>query len=343
MKTGNDISINVVSSTVNKSDSSESGKKTSKDLKSNKKSIWTRLPIVILTAIFCCTLWGSASPAIKIGYELFAIAPGDTPSRILFAGTRFIIAGIMVIVFGSILQKKVLIPKKSSILYILVLACFQTILQYIFFYMALAFTSGVRGSIINAAGSFFSILLAVYAFRFEKLSVRKAAGMLIGFLGVFLCVTGGSASFLEGGFSIQGEGAMLIAAFASAVAGCFIKLFSQKENPVILSGYQFFIGGIVMSIVGKLMGGNLTIVSAGSIPLLVYMAFISAGAYTLWGVLLKYNPVSTVTVLGFVNPVMGVILSAIFLHEGAEALSIYTLIALVLVSLGIYIINKKSK
>ena len=336
MKTGNDISINVVSSTVSQSDSSESGKKTNKDLNSNKKSIWTRLPIVILTAIFCCTLWGSASPAIKIGYELFAIAPGDTPSRILFAGTRFIIAGIMVIVFGSILQKKVLIPKKSSILYILVLACFQTILQYIFFYMALAFTSGVRGSIINAAGSFFSILLAVYAFRFEKLSVRKAAGMLIGFLGVFLCVTGGSASFLDGGFSIQGEGAMLIAAFASAVAGCFIKLFSQKENPVILSGYQFFIGGIVMS-------GNLTIVSAGSIPLLVYMAFISAGAYTLWGVLLKYNPVSTVTVLGFVNPVMGVILSAIFLHEGAEALSIYTLIALVFVSLGIYIINKKSK
>ena len=229
MKTGNDISINVVSSTVSQSDSSESGKKTNKDLNSNKKSIWTRLPIVILTAIFCCTLWGSASPAIKIGYELFAIAPGDTPSRILFAGTRFIIAGIMVIVFGSILQKKVLIPKKSSILYILVLACFQTILQYIFFYMALAFTSGVRGSIINAAGSFFSILLAVYAFRFEKLSVRKAAGMLIGFLGVFLCVTGGSASFLEGGFSIQGEGAMLIAAFASAVADALLSSFPKKR------------------------------------------------------------------------------------------------------------------
>ena len=305
------------------------------------KSVWTRLPIVIITAIFCCTLWGSASPAIKIGYELFDIAAGDTPSRILFAGNRFVIAGIMVIIFGSLLQKKILIPKKSSVKYILVLACFQTIIQYIFFYMALAFTSGVRGSIINAAGSFFSILLAVYAFRFEKLSVRKAAGMIIGFAGVFLCVTGGSASFLEGGFSIQGEGAMLLAAFASAVAGCFIKLFSQKENPVILSGYQFFLGGIVMSIVGKLLGGHLTIVSSGSIPLLIYMAFISAGAYTLWGVLLKYNPVSTVTVLGFVNPVMGVILSAIFLHEGAEALNIYTLIALVLVSLGIYIINRK--
>lgn len=306
------------------------------------KNIWTRLPVVILTAIFCCTLWGSASPAIKIGYELFDIAAGDTPSRILFAGNRFTIAGIMVIILGSILQKKILLPKKGSAKYIVILACFQTILQYIFFYMALAYTSGVRGSIINAAGSFFSILLAVYVFRFEKLSLRKAAGILIGFTGVFLCVTGGSASFLEGGFSIRGEGAMLAAAFAYAVSGCFIKLFSQKENPVVLSGYQFFIGGIVMSIVGKLMGGHLTIVSAGSIPLLIYMAFISAGAYTLWGVLLKYNPVSTVTVLGFVNPVMGVILSAIFLGEGDEALSIYTLIALILVSLGIYIINRKN-
>ena len=315
----------------------------STNTKTESKTIWTKLPIVIITAIFCCTLWGSASPAIKIGYELFDIAAGDTPSRILFAGNRFVIAGIMVIIFGSILQKKVLLPKKSSVKYIMVLACFQTILQYIFFYMALAHTSGVRGSIINAAGSFFSILLAVYIFKFEKLSVRKAAGMIIGFIGVFLCVTGGNAAFLEGGFSVQGEGAMLIAAFASAVAGCFIKLFSQNENPVVLSGYQFFLGGIVMSIVGKLMGGHLTIVSAGSIPLLIYMAFISAGAYTLWGVLLKYNPVSTVTVLGFVNPVMGVILSALFLNEGDEALSIYTLIALVLVSIGIYIINSKSQ
>jgi drug/metabolite transporter (DMT)-like permease len=37
------------------------------------------------------------------------------------------------------------------------------VIQYIFFYMGLAHTSGVRGSIINAAGTFFSIFLAVKA------------------------------------------------------------------------------------------------------------------------------------------------------------------------------------
>lgn len=305
-----------------------------------KKSIWTKLPVVILTAVFCCTLWGSASPAIKIGYTLFNIGADDTPSRILFAGTRFTIAGIMVILFGSLLAHRLLIPKKESFKYVAVLASTQTIGQYIFFYMALAHTSGVRGSIINAAGSFFSILLAVAVFHFEELNARKALGSILGFAGVVLIVTGGSVSEISGGFSLQGEGAMLVAAFASAIAGCFIKLFSAKEDPVTLSGYQFFFGGIVMILVGLFMGGHLTVMSSMSLPLLVYMAFISAGAYTLWGILLKYNPVSMVTILGFVNPVMGVLLSALFLHETGEAFSLTGLAALVLVSLGIFVVNR---
>ncbi len=309
----------------------------------SKQVIWTKLPVVILTAFFCCLLWGSASPAIKIGYEFFGIGADDTPSRILFAGCRFTMAGIMVVIFGSILAKKFLKLSKDTVKYALALSCFQTILQYIFFYMALAHTSGVRGSIINAAGTFFSILLAVFIFRFEKMTLRKAVGSILGFAGVVLIVSAGNFSSLGGGFSLQGEGAMILSAFVSAVSGCLIKLFSAKENPVTLSGYQFFIGGIVMILVGLLFGGELHLMSPYSIPLLIYMAFISAGAYTMWGVLLKYNPVSNVTILGFMNPVLGVILSAIFLKEGAEALSLFTILSLSLVALGIYISNRPQK
>ena len=70
------------------------------------------------------------------------------------------------------------------------------------------------------------------------------------------------------------------------------------------------------------------------------MGFISAGAYTLWGILLKHNPVSRVSVLGFINPVMGVLLSAIFLGENQEAFSLTGLAALILVSAGIIIVNR---
>ena len=93
----------------------------------------------------------------------------------------------------------------------------------------------------------------------------------------------------------------------------------------------------------SLMGGQFVFYTASCALNLLYMGFISAGAYTLWGVLLKYNPVSRVSILGFVNPVMGVLLSALFLGEGREAFSLTGLLALLLVSAGIVIVNTSEK
>ena len=113
--------------------------------------IWAWFPVTFAAALFCCVLWGSASPAIKIAYELFRIGPSDTASRIMLAGARFTIAGIMTVLFGSALSRKLLIPKRESWKKVAVLSLCQTICQYYFFFMALANTSGVRGSIINAS------------------------------------------------------------------------------------------------------------------------------------------------------------------------------------------------
>ena len=309
--------------------------------KSRAEKFWTHPAAVFFIAFFCCFLWGSASPAIKIGYELFTIGAGDLASRFVFAGVRFFLAGMMVIAFGSAQQRRFLHPSGNSWKYVFVLMTFQTILQYIFFYTALAHTSGVRGSVINAAGTFFSLFLAAFVFRFEKLTAAKVTGSIAGFLGVLLIVTAGASS--GGAVSFAGEGCMVIAAFANAVAGCYIKKFSAKENPVTLSGWQFFCGGIVLMLAGLALGGRLRPTGAGAFLLLLYMGFISAGAYTLWGILLKYNDVSRITILGFMNPVLGVLLSALFLGEGKEAFSIRVFCALVLVSIGIILSGKKKR
>ncbi len=318
----------------------------SNDTQRNKpksgKVIWQKTPVVILTAFFCCTLWGSASPAIKIGYRFFGIGTDDTPSRILFAGVRFTIAGLMVLFAGSLLEKKRLIPGKGAWKDVALLMAFQTVIHYIFFYMGLAHTSGVRGSIINAAGTFIALFLAVFVFHFEKLKRDKILGSVLGFLGVALVVAGGNglSAAAAGGFTMQGDGALLLSALCGALASCLIKLFTRQEDPVALSGWQFFLGGLVMTAIGLTAGGRLRLLSAGCIPLILYMGFISAGAYTFWGILLKYNPVSRISVLGFINPVMGVLLSALFLHENSEAFSWVTGAALGLVSLGIWIVNR---
>ena len=90
---------------------------------------------------------------------------------------------------------------------------------------------------------------------------------------------------------------------------------------------------------GDVMGGHITKVTPSGIGLLVYLALVSAVAYSLWGILLKYNPVSRVTVFGFMNPVFGVLLSALLLGETDQASGILGLLSLLLVSVGIYVVN----
>ena len=297
-------------------------------------------PVVLcLLALFCCALWGSAFPFIKIGYRLFAI-PSDAPgAQILFAGIRFAFAGVLVILIGSITEKRVLIPKLDAMPKVLLLSLFQTVLQYVFFYVGLAHTTGVKASIINGAGVFMSILAAVL-FRMEKLNAQKVAGCLLGFAGVVLVnLMQGSVDF---SFSPVGEGFILISAASSALSSVAIKRFSQTLDPVMLSGWQFLCGGAVMMVIGLLLGGTLTTVTFSGIMVLCWLAFVSAAAYSVWSLLLKYNPVSKVAVFGFANPVFGVILSALLLAEG-QSFGWMTLCALLLVSAGIATVYMKRK
>ena len=66
---------------------------------------------------------------------------------------------------------------------------------------------------------------------------------------------------------------------------------------------------------------------------------ISAVAYTLWGILLQQNPVSSVTIYGFTIQIFGVLLSAVFLGEW-EQIRFSTLLALLFVCLGIFLVNR---
>lgn len=304
-----------------------------------KEQFMTKTVVVWLGALLCCALWGSAFPCIKIGYQLFEIPSDATATQILFAGCRFTLAGILAIIIGSVLNHRILIPKQGSWGKITKLCMLQTVAQYLFFYIGLANTSGVKASIIEGVNIFISILVASLIFRQEKLTARKMLGCIIGFAGVILVnITGG----IDMAFTFTGDGFIVFSTIAYAFSSVMIKRYSQEENPVTLSGYQFVLGGLIMVVCGLLMGGRLTVISGAGIAMLLYLAVISAVAYSMWGVLLKYNPVSRVTVFGFMNPVFGVILSAIFLRESGS-IGVVCILALVLVCAGIYIVNRTPK
>ena len=217
----------------------------------------------------------------------------------------------------------------------------QTVIQYIFFYIGLAHTTGVKSSIIEASSTFFAILIASLIFRYEALTIRKILGCLIGFAGVVVINLAGGSVDLK--LRLNGEGFILLSTISYAFSSALIKKYTQRENPVVLSGFQFLLGGLILSLCGAFTGGRLTVFTPASILLLIYMALISAVAYSLWGILLKHNPVSRISIFGFMNPVIGVLLSALLLNEKNQAFSIYGLTSLALVCIGIYIVNRPQK
>ena len=309
-----------------------------------KKIDLTDMKIVLLAAGLCCFLWGSAAPCIKIGYQLFQIEPTDFASIWMFAGVRFLMAGILVIGYQSWKNGGWVMPAKGSGTAIGALALSQTILQYLFYYVGLSRTSGVHGALITGTNVFFSMLCASLIFRYEKLDVHKVAGCVLGFLGIAIVNLAGLGS--EGEFSISflGEGFVFLAQIFYALSGSLVKRYGKKFDVVMLSGYQFLFGGLVLIVVGAICGGSLAGATGPlALVLVFYMGVLSAVAYTLWGVLLSYNPVSRVTIFGFMNPIFGVVLSAIFLGESDQALNWNTLVALVLVCLGIYVVNREKK
>ena len=304
-------------------------------IKFDAERFFSKNIVVVFGAIICCMLWGSAFPCVKLGYTLFNVDTSSYSSLILFAGVRFTLAGVLVLIFGSITQRKILLPKRRNIWRVGVVALFQTAVQYTCFYIGLAHLTGVKSSVLNGLGVFFTIIAACFIFRTERFNLIKLLGCVLGFGGVLIMNLDG----LDFTFTFAGEGLIIMSGLSAAMAAGFVKIFSKYENTTTLCGWQFFCGGIALVIIGAAAGGSIRPASGASFGMLFYLAFLSACAFTLQGYLLKYNPVSKVAVFKSTNPLFGALFSAIILGEREQLLHYTTLIALALVCGGILVIN----
>lgn len=292
--------------------------------------------VVFSLAILCTLLWGSAYPAIKTGYLLLAIEPNDIASQMVFAGMRFLFAGIALLLLARLLGRSKLAMNFVKFRQLALLGATQTSLQYVFFYIGLAFTTGVKASIMNATGTFFSVILAHYIYKNDRLNHRKLLGCLVGFSGVF--IVNFNQSLFDLDFSMAGEGSIVLAAFILAAASIYGKKISQTMDAMLMTAWQLSIGGCILLLLGFIFGGKVADFDANSMALLFYLAILSSAAFALWSVLLKYNRVGVITIFNFLVPIFGSMLSALFLNESIFEWK--NLIALILVCSGIYLVTR---
>lgn len=291
---------------------------------------------IIICCIFCTALWGSAFPCVKLGYELFNISVDDIFSKILFAGWRFFLAGIIVLLITASIQKKFPKLKKEAIKSVVILGFIQTTLEYIFFYIGLSYASGFKGAILNSTSTFMMVILAHFFYKDDKLTFRKTLGCIVGFLGIIIVNLSGDVNSQS---SFLGEGCLIISALAFAIGSIISKEATKIEsNPMIVTGYQLLIGGFILIVFGLIGGGKLQVTSTSAFMLFLYLALLSSIAFSLWTTLFKYNPVSKVSIFNFLTPIFGTILSALILSE--DVFNLKNISALILVCFGIYIVNK---
>ncbi|MBN9308014.1 DMT family transporter [Devosia sp.] len=288
--------------------------------------------VVLALALACCFLWGSAVPAVKIGYELLSIAPGDTPSLLLFAGVRFTLSGVLLLGYAVATRRPIGLST-GSLGQVGLLGLVSTAGQYLFYYVGLAHTSGVKVSITTSSSTFFSALLAHWLYANDKLTLRRLLGCVIGFAGVV--VVNLSSAALDFSFSLLGEGFILIAAVLFSVAGIYGKRISKKLDVLVMTGWQLGLGGVMLSVAGLATGGHLGAFSLEMVVLLAYLGALSAAAFSLWALLLKHNPVGSIAIFNTLIPVFGVTPSGLMLGE--SSLDWKNLVALGLVSLGIWL------
>lgn len=303
-------------------------------MKNKSENIFTRNYMIMILALISCALWGSAFPSIKIGYELFSIGSGDTYEKILFAGFRFFISSMMIFLF-CLASNRNLKVKRRDFHKLVILGLMQTAIQYTFFYIGLSNTSGTKGSILAATSTFFSVIFAHFFYEEDKLTTKKIIGVILGFIGV--TIVNLNTNGIESGFTLTGEGFVITSSLLGALAGIYTKKISKGMDPFIISGYQLFIGSLFLIITGFMGSGSGLVSTFKGYGLLLYLGFISAAAFSIWTILLKYNGVGKISIYKFTIPIFGVFLSYIFLGE--RQLGANVLISIVLVVSSIILIN----
>ena len=289
----------------------------------------------VLLAIFCNVLWGSAFPFIKLGYRLFSIDSGNTASIFCFAGVRFMLGSVLVLLGSILLQGKApRLPRGRVAAECCALGLWQTTAQYAFYYIAVAMLTGAFGGILNSTQSFLGVIFAHFIYgNADRMTPAKTLGCAVGFAGVLIGTIGN-----HGSGSAKGMAFMLIASAIFALAGPWNKAVTQHADSFSVCVLNLGVGGLALAVMGFAMGGGLHPESAAGIPVLLFLAFISGAGYVIWALLMKNNPVSRIAVFGLIIPVMNVLLSALL--NGEPLFEWNYLAALLLVCIGIYLVNR---
>ena len=301
-----------------------------------KENILKKTWVMVLLASLCQALWGVVFPVIKKSYELFSIS--GVGSTLLFASIRFMIAGVILLLLDTFMEKRFPVLDKKGYASVFMLGTIQTGLAYAFQYIAMISASSINCSILNGTGVIFSTIIAHFISKDDKMNGRKAFGGVLGFIGVLVCFLWGGK--LEG-FSLKGEGLMLLSILTFVTGTNLSRIVTTGIKSVVVSGYNLLVGGAELFILSLFLGGRIGNGGLYGIMCLVFLSLTSCVCLYLWTALSSANSVSKVAVFQCINPITGAIAASLLLGE--NVFQPKYIVSVLLVVISIIIITKGRK
>ncbi|MGZ0655605.1 DMT family transporter [Coraliomargarita sp. W4R72] len=267
-----------------------------------------RLPVSFyLQVLLCAVLWGSAFPVIKNSYIALNIT--SYSEQLIFAGSRFVLAGLMVLPFcrGSILHKLKQAPRWP----LLAIVLGQTYFQYIFFYYGLSVSAGTLGALLVGTGSFWWMLLA-------PLILKTAPPRPIHWTLLACSSVGIACAVYQPGNELKNVGlgtlAFLCATFSGAVGATYMKIVAPHSGSRTTTAFALSAGGLML-LLSAIPAWSSYISHFNLTTLLVtlYLSALSATAFTVWNRLIELYSINVLSSFRFLIPLMGVMESTLFI------------------------------
>jgi drug/metabolite transporter (DMT)-like permease len=265
----------------------------------------------LVAYLLVCIVWGSTYLAIRVGVS-------ELPP-FLFAGVRFVIAGVILLLvsraLGYALPRRAAEWRTQAVVGVLLLAGGN------------AFVVWAEQFITSGAASIFVVTVALWMAFFDalipggqsELGWRVVLGLLLGFLGTAMLVGASPAEILRA--DLRGPLALTGASASWAVGSVYYKRRQTQTSPYVASSLQMLAGGTLVTLVGFLLGeAPAWHFSTKGMGALLYLVFLgSIVGYSAYAYALRHAPATIVGTYAYVNPVVAVILGWLILDEPVSA------------------------
>lgn len=262
-----------------------------------------------------------------------------TPLQIVFLRVA---AGFIPVFLYALIRRQIKLTHLKYSHHFLVMSFLATIIYYYCFAKGTALLdSGIAGA-LSGSIPIFSAVLTFLILKEEKLSPQKVTGVVVGLLGVLLIARPWESG--DGALDIAGVLYMLIGSFSVGASFVYAKKYLSNSPiaPAALTSYQMLMAIIVMILFGDLQGmGDIQTDAIALLGVVVGLGVLGTGlAYILYYVIVKQLGAVIASTVTYIPPVVSLLIGALLTNE---IILISDWGAMMIILLGVYIMNKKSR